>query len=191
MPQPVYVMRRATTADLKPIADLLEARRLWLLNRGRRSYGQGNALLGLLAQPDETSMVIGLFTATDNQLRGCSMLFPTAAAAPGWTASERRERAWILTMSHTHPDVRGDRIGWLMTMWASDYAARQPDPPTWMRCRVPHPALIAHHRDQLGWQLVRSVRDPDLGEIALMQRRPESSPGLSAVITSRIPVEVL
>jgi hypothetical protein len=183
-------MRRVTTADLKPIAAMVAARQLWLLERGKRSYGQGNALLGLLGQPAETVTVIGLFHAADDQVLGCSVLFPIAGAAPGWTTAELRERAWVLTMSHTHPAFRDDRIGWLMTMWASDYAARQPDPPEWMRCRVPHPALIAHYRDQLGWRVVRTRLDPDLGEVALMQRRPEPKPGLSAVITSRMPVEV-
>ena len=49
---------------------------------------------------------------------------------------------------------------------------------------------MAHYRDQLGWQRVRTRHDPDLGQISLMQRRPASSRGLSAVITSRMPVEV-
>ena len=183
-------MRRAIPADLKSIAAMIAARDLWLLERGERSYGQGNALLGLLGQSAETATVLGLFDAADDTAVGCSVLFPTANAAPGWTAAERREQAWILTMSHTHPNYRGDRIGWLMTMWAIDYAARQPDPPQWLRCRVPDPALIAHYRDQLGWRVVRTRQEPELGEVALMQRRPESRPGLSAVITSRMPVEV-
>ncbi|MCT9107587.1 hypothetical protein N4G69_18405 [Streptomyces mirabilis] len=184
-------MRPATPADLKAIVTMIAARRLWLLERGKRSYGQATALLGLLGQAAGTVTVVGLFHAADDQVLGCSVLFPTAGAASGWTAAERSERTWILTMSHTHPDSRDDRIGWLMTMWASDYAARQPDPPAWIRCRVPDPALIAHYRDQLGWQVVRTRRDPDLGEVALMQRRPELRFGLSAVITSRVPVEVL
>lgn len=75
-------------------------------------------------------------------------------------------------------------------MSVGDWAARQPDPPEWVRCRVPDPALVAHYRDQLGWQLVRTRSDQELGQVALMQRRPASSPGLSAVITSRMPVEV-
>jgi hypothetical protein len=186
----VYVIRRVIPADLKSIAAMIAARQLWLLERGKRSYGQGNALLGLLGQSADTATVLGLFDDADDTAVGCSVLFPTASAAPGWTAAERRERAWILTMSHTHSDYRGDRIGWLMTMWASDFAARQPDPPQWLRCRVPDPALIAHYRDQLGWHLVRTCQDPDLGGVALMQRRPESRRGLSAVISSRVPVEV-
>ncbi|MFF7644092.1 hypothetical protein [Streptomyces canus] len=185
-------MRTATTADLKPIVTMIAARQRWLTERGKRSYGRATALLGLLGQAAETATVVGLFHATDDrdaQVLGCSVLFPTAGAAPGWTAVERSERTWLLTMSHTHPGFRSDRIGWLMTMWACDYAARQPDPPAWMRCQVPGP-LIAHYRDQLGWQVVRTRQDPDLGEAVLMQRRPESSPGLSALITSRMPVEV-
>lgn len=183
-------MRPATPVDLLPITTMIAARQLWLFERGKCSYGQDNALLGLIGQPAESATVIGLFDATDGQVLGCSVLFPTASAAPGWTADECRERAWILTMSHTHPDFRGDRIGWLMTTWACDYAARQPDPPQWMRCRVPDPALIAHYRDQLGWRVIRTRQDPELGEVALMQRRPELRSGLSAVITSRVPVEV-
>ncbi|MDH6522361.1 hypothetical protein [Streptomyces sp. SAI-090] len=117
------------------------------------------------------------------------MLFSAAPAAPGWTAAELRERTWIMTMSYTHPAFRRDRIGWLMTMWVGDFAARQPDPPEWLRCRVPA-ALVAHYRDQLGWQLVRTTRGQDLGPVSLMQRRPESSHGTSALITSLMPVEV-
>jgi len=183
-------MRTATTADLKQIAALIEARELWLRERGKCSFGQGNAVLGLIGQPATTATVLGLFREEDGQALGCSVLFRAAPSSPGWTAAELRERTWIMTMSHTHPAFRSDRIGWLMTMWVGDYATRQPDPPEWVRCRVPDPALMAHYRDQLGWQRVRTRHDPDLGQISLMQRRPASSRGLSAVITSRMPVEV-
>lgn len=185
----LYEMRPAATADLKPIAAMIEAREQWLRERGMRSYGQGSAVLGLIGQPTATATVIGLFNE-DGQVLGCSVLFPAAPASPGWTAAELRQRTWIMSMSHTHPDFRSDRIGWLMTMSVGDWAARQPDPPEWVRCRVPDPALVAHYRDQLGWQLVRTRPDQELGQVALMQRRPASSPGLSAVITSRMPVEV-
>lgn len=186
----MYEMRPAAAADLKPIAAMIEAREQWLRERGMRSYGQGSAVLGLIGQPTATATVIGLFNAEDGQVLGCSVLFPAAPASPGWTAAELRQRTWIMSMSHTHPDFRSDRIGWLMTMSVGDWAARQPDPPEWVRCRVPDPALVAHYRDQLGWQLVRTRPDQKLGQVALMQRRPASSPGLSAVITSRMPVEV-
>ncbi len=185
----VYVMRRVTTADLKPIAAMIAERELWLRERGKSSYGQGTAVLGLIGQPVETSTVVGLFTEEDGQVVGCSVLFSAVSAAAGWMAAELRERTWIVTMSHSHPAFSRDRIGWLMTMWVGDYAARQPDPPEWLRCRVPA-ALVAHYRDQLGWQLVRTRRDQDLGQVSLLQRRPESSRGASALITSLMPVEV-
>ncbi|MEU0341884.1 hypothetical protein ABZ092_23740 [Streptomyces bobili] len=185
----MYVMRRVSTADLEPVTAMIEERERWLRERGKHSYGQPNAVLGLIGQPDGTATVIGLFKEQDEPVvLGCSVLFCSASAAPGWTSAERRERAWIMTMTHTHPAFRRDRIGWLMTMWVSDYAARRPDPPEWVRCRVPEP-LMAHYRDQLGWQLVRTNRDQELGQVSLMQRRPESSHGASALITS-LPVEV-
>lgn len=187
----VYVMRRVTTADMKAIDAMIAERELWLRERGKHSYGQGTAVLGLIGQPVETSTVVGLFTEEDGQVVGCSVLFSAVSAAPGWTAAELRERTWIVTMSHSHshPAFSHDRIGWLMTMWVGDYAARRPDPPEWLRCRVPA-ALVAHYRDQLGWHLVRTRHDQDLGQVSLMQRRPESSRGASALITSLMPVEV-
>ncbi|WP_405814680.1 hypothetical protein OG241_08775 [Streptomyces sp. NBC_01390] len=177
-----------TTADQKSIAAMIAERELWLFERGKLSYGRGTAVLGLIGQPVETSTVIGLFEE-DGQVLGCSVLLSYAPSAPGWTAAELRERTWLVTMSHTHPAFSHDRIGWLMTMWVGDYAARQPDPPEWLRCRVPT-ALVAHYRDQLGWQPVRTSLDRDLGQISLMQRRPESSHGAPALITSLMPVEV-
>src|SRR4051794_32591972 len=116
-------MRRATTADMKPIASMISDRELWLLGRGWCSYGQGTAVLGLISQPVEASTVIGLFSQDDGQVLGCSVLLSAATAAPGWTTAELRERTWIVTMSHSHPVFSRDRIGWLMTMWIGDYAA--------------------------------------------------------------------
>lgn len=185
----VYVMRRVTPADMMPVAAMIAERELWLLQRGKCSYGRGTAVLGLIGRPVETSTVVGLFSKEDGQVLGCSSLLYAAPAAPGWTAAELLERTWIVTMSHSHPAFRNDRIGWLMTMWVGDFAARQPDPPQWLRCRVPA-ALVAHYRDQLGWQVVRTRRDQDLGQVSLMQRRPESCRGASALITSLVPVEV-
>jgi hypothetical protein len=182
-------MRPVTLADLTPVAAMIADRQLWLLERGKCSYGQGTAVLGLIGRPIEASTVVGLFRKEDSQVLGCSVLLSAAPAAPGWTAAELRERTWIVTMSHAHPAFRSDRIGWLMTMGVGDYAARHPDPPQWLRCRVPA-ALVAHYRDQLGWQVVRTRRDQDRGQVSLMQRRPESSRGTAALITSRMPVEV-
>ncbi|WP_369228506.1 hypothetical protein AB5J52_48565 (plasmid) [Streptomyces sp. R39] len=177
-----------TTADLTPVTALIAEREQWLLKRGKHSYGQGAAVLGLIGQPVQSSTVIGLFRQEDGHVLGCSVLLTAASAVPGWTAAELRERTWVVTMSHSHPAFSSDPIGWLMTMWVGDYAARQPDPPAWLRCRVPA-VLVAHYRDQLGWQLVRTRHDREVGSVSLMQRRPESSHGAPALITSLIPVE--
>lgn len=148
-------MREAVRTDSGRIAALITARELWLRARGAHSYGRGTAVLGLLGQPATNARVICLTNEEDDQILGCSVLLTTTPASPGWTAFERRERSWGMAMSHTHPDFRSDHIGWLMTMWVSDYAARQPDPPQWVRCRVPHRKLTAHYNNKLGWQLVR------------------------------------
>lgn len=186
----VYVMRRATTADLEPIAAMIKEREEWLFKRGNASYGQGTAVLGLIGQPVEYSTVIGLFREEDGQVLGCSVLLPAAPAVPGWTAAELRERTWIETMCHTHPAFGQDRVGWLMAMGIGGYAARHPHSPQWLRCRVPA-VLVAHYRDELGWELVRAHRDPDLGQLYLMQRRPETRRGAAGLITSEMSVEEL
>ncbi|MFE6939704.1 N-acetyltransferase [Streptomyces chartreusis] len=183
-------MREATSADLERIRSMIKARELWLRKRGTYSYGQGTAVLGLLGQPAANARVICLLDKEDTQVLGCSVLFTTMHASPGWTADERRERSWGMAMSHTHPDFRGNLIGWLMTVWVSDYAARQSDPPQWLRCRVPHPRLIAHYRDTLGWQPVRTIPDQDRRGVALMQRRPEPSPGVAGIIANSVPMQL-
>ncbi|QKZ23890.1 hypothetical protein [Streptomyces chartreusis] len=175
---------------MKPIDAMIKARELWLRNRGHHSYGQGTAVLGLLGQPAANARVVCLVDKEDRHIFGCNVLLTTTPASTDWTAAERREHSWGMTMSHTHPAFLRDRIGWLITIWVADYAARQPDPPQWVRCRVPHPRLMAHYRDELGWQLVRTVLDRDRRGVALMQRRPESISAVSALIASSMPLEV-
>ncbi|MEU7322588.1 hypothetical protein ABZ682_18810 [Streptomyces griseoviridis] len=182
----MYLIRPATCEDRESAAGLIAARDTWLRNRSLRSYGNGPGLLDLLAQPREAASVIGLFDGCDGRLLGCCALLSPSGDLPGWTAAECAERSWLMGMAHTHPDVRGSRLGWLMTVWASDYAARQPHPPTWIRCAVGRP-LIAYCRDSLAWETVRAQRMPDIGTGALMQRLPEKKPALAALIDSRMP----
>lgn len=181
-----YTMREVTAGDVPAVTRMISERSTWLAERGKVSFGQDDELAGLLRRPDAVAdgAVLGLFSSSGSAV-GCCVVLPggDGGVPAGWTAEERRERTWTVAMCHTHPAVRADRTGWLMSMWISDCAARQPDPPAWLRCAVPGRVLARHYRDTLGWCPVRTVQDPDLGHVTLMQCRPRTSSGVSVLVS--------
>ena len=179
----MYEMRPATTNDWQPVSTMISLRELWLCERGLRSHGEGNAIRGLIGQNDETTKVMVL--VEDDQILGCTVLI-SKPPLTGWTEAERAEPSLIMAMTHTHPApaYRGDRLGWLMTLWVLDYAARLEDEVRWVRCTVADKRLMCHLRDNHGWQYVRSAHDPQRGIVHLLQHRSQAKPGLSALVAS-------
>ncbi|MEV7617568.1 hypothetical protein [Streptomyces sp. NPDC089799] len=87
-----------------------------------------------------------------------------------WTHEERAEPSWVLRLVHTHPEHR--RLGRLITLWAGNYAARQDQPPTWIRCSVRDVNVAWYLEKMCGWAAVRKRQGPS-GALTYLQRVPE------------------
>ncbi|WP_406011615.1 hypothetical protein OG440_39120 (plasmid) [Streptomyces sp. NBC_00637] len=140
----------------------------------------------LIREPDDTSLVVALYE--DDQVVGCTALLTNPVLGLGWTTEERQQPSLLMTMTHTHPDRRGDRIGLLMTMWVCDFAARLSEPRSWVRCHVPDRGLATHYSNEMGWQEVRARTDQQGSRVYLMQCPAAPKDGLSAFICSRVAV---
>jgi hypothetical protein len=183
-------MRLASTMDWGQISAMITARELWLRARGKQSHGDRDAVSVLIDNPDDGAIVVALYE--DGQVLGCTALLLNASpAGPSLTTAAEEPLASNLVMAttYTNPHFRGERIGLLMTMWVCDYAARLPEPRSWVWCSVPDRTLVRHYRDRLGWQEVRSRPRRGGNQVSLMRRPAAKSPGLPALIANCVPVE--
>ncbi|MFI8194026.1 hypothetical protein ACIF8T_35640 [Streptomyces sp. NPDC085946] len=106
-----------------------------------------------------------------------------------WEESKRTEPSLMLCHLVKSPEASAERILQLVTMWATDFAARSEA--QWVRGELPLPAdgfsnrlLIAAGRN--GWGHEKTVRASD-GQLALMQCKAEPRPGLSLFLGCEVP----
>ena len=179
-------MRPVSPETGDQVGVMIAARERWLRACGKESHGHADALATLIGEPDDTNVAVALYE--DDQVVGCTALLTNPILRPGWTVEERQQHSLIMTMTHTHPDYRGDRIGLLMTMWVCDFAVRLPEPRSWVRSHVRDRALASHYSNSLGWEEVRFRTYQQGRRVYLMQRRANPINGLSALISSLVPV---
>ncbi|MFE4333256.1 hypothetical protein ACFRQM_28700 [Streptomyces sp. NPDC056831] len=94
----------------------------------------------------------------------------------GWTAREAAQPALELAFMVTDPGPGSVVLGWLLTRWAADLAARTGH--AFIRARVPGRRLAEHFHISLGWEHVRPVRNGPGSMHSLMQHPAMRSPAL-------------
>lgn len=140
---------------------------------------------------DEREMAV-LVDTDDNAFVACLQLDRTALSAPPWTDSDNAQPTLALSCAAAAPGV-GYRIGWLLTIWARQYAALCGY--TRVACTVPlrhhrdsaGERLVGHLVDECGWNRHRSAGPPD-GPVVLLTADTCRADSLDAFITTEIPV---
>ncbi|MEU9599820.1 hypothetical protein AB0E06_23770 [Streptomyces sp. NPDC048109] len=184
----MYEMRPiVTAADREEAAALVQDRNLWLSRRGHDVPA-----LHVTAFRDHRTEAVGLYEEDGGGevLVGCLLLH--------WQPDLRTRGVDVpvpalkASLAHTAPG-RTNRVGWLMTLWLADYAAR-----TGINCvyaEAPNRnatsdgtegRLLGHLRD-LGWEVLGSGRDPDGHRVARIRLSAAPSPGLAALIRCTVP----
>ncbi|MGW2984123.1 hypothetical protein [Streptomyces goshikiensis] len=124
----------------------------------------------------------------------CLRLHRAALPTPPWTRAETARPTLGLSCAATDPDA-GYRLGWLLTVWARDYAAQCGY--TQVACSVPlsHSLdsagqhLVRHLVDTCGWDQLRTT-DSSSGQqsAALLVTPARRSDTLSSFLTTHVPV---
>ncbi|MGW6413158.1 hypothetical protein ACWF95_39470 [Streptomyces vinaceus] len=174
----MYAMLLLTILDWVPLADLVR-RRTDHEKRIRAAATEGSPLLGLAADPQPNTQLIGMWE--DNQLVGAFAL-TEGPDASGWTAAELAEPSWMVRHAFTDPEHA--RLGRLATLWIGDYAARQDTPPLWIRCAVPEPKVAWYLERECGWTLVRKAHGRAGYLNSLLQRAPERIEHFDLLVTT-------
>ncbi|WP_079185747.1 hypothetical protein [Streptomyces sp. NBRC 110465] len=184
----VYEMRPiVTAADREVAVALVQDRGVWLAERGLDAPA-----LHAVAFRDPRAEAVGLYEDDDEEevLVGCLLLHRRSVLRHRGVD----DSALTVSLAHTVPG-RTDRVGWLMTMWLADYAARAGH--DWVYAEAPgwHTGpdgtvgqLLSHLRD-LGWQVLGSGRNPDGHRIARLRLTAAASPGLNAMIHCTVPLQ--
>lgn len=183
-----YEMRPiVTAADREAAAALVQDRNLWLARRGLDAPA-----LHVTAFRDHRTEAVGLYEHDDGDevLVGC-LLLHREPDLRSWAVDDPAP-ALKVSLAHTAPG-RTDRVGWLMTLWLANYAAR-----TGIDCvyaEAPGRStvsggtdgrLLGHLRD-LGWDMLGSGRNPDGHRVARLRLAAAPSPGLAALIYCTVP----
>ncbi|MEV7198043.1 hypothetical protein AB0N81_40575 [Streptomyces sp. NPDC093510] len=104
------------------------------------------------------------------------------------------EPSVLLCDAHSVPG-RNDSIARLMTLWATDFAARAGC--TWARCEVREPKpdscavngrLSAYLRGECGWKQAAVHALPSGERVVHLQARAQARPGLVPMIRCEIPI---
>lgn len=178
-----YVMRPVLTAAARAEVDaLMEDRRQW-----RAKYGYTDARQHC---PDADTDGVGLYE--DDVLIGYLHLH-RKPVLQHWGRGGS-EPSVLLCDAHSVPG-RDDGIGRLMTLWATDFAARIGC--TWARCEVREPKpgsgavsgrLSAFLRGECGWGQAGLHVLPSGERVVHLQARAQARPGLAPMIRCEIPV---
>ncbi|MET9661545.1 hypothetical protein [Streptomyces sp. NPDC006510] len=155
----MYEIRPAQKDDLPHVQALVKARLRTLELRG--------VARGMLTLTDAERAASELVVMTwDAQVVGAVTLI---AHMPhrGWTVREAAQPAFEVAFMVTDPGPGSVVLGWLLTRWAADLAARTGH--VFIRARVPSSRLAEHFHTSLGWEHVRPVRNGSGSVHSLMQ----------------------
>lgn len=177
----MYVMTPLTSEHSGALDELLDSRMERQIERQHVFDGEAARLVDLVQRADSLSgkTAVGLW---DGEVLVGAIALQWAAPEDGWTIEERQEPTLLVALAHAHPSHR--RVGRLLTPWVRDYAARQHNPPAWVRCTVRVPRLADYFQRTCGWQSVREVALPGKRTMHLLQQTPKTDDGLGSLIRS-------
>jgi GNAT superfamily N-acetyltransferase len=152
-----YLTRPARPDDENAVAALIRARAAWMAGRGLDGWcGWADAAERLAAQVGDPHFPVWTLTQTsDGRVAGITTAF-TDTPSWGWTEAERAESAVFLATTVTDPELRGDRPGRRIVLWALDHAAQNGHRRVRRGCSGG--GLLRYYRDVQGWTLVRTVQ---------------------------------
>ncbi|MFD4949355.1 hypothetical protein ACFWNT_44470 [Streptomyces sp. NPDC058409] len=176
----MYAIRPAEFADLPAIQHLRVARARWATRKGigTPQYRQLTQAEKKTAHP--------LVVTWDGEVIATTTLIDQPPYA-GWTRRELAQRAIGLVRVITTPSPEHS-LGWLLTYWVTDYAARSER--EWVRICVPGMRLACRWCTGLGWEHVRSHHPAEDQTVHLLQRPAEQRPSssLAALVEDRMPL---
>jgi hypothetical protein len=178
----MFILRRATADDEKPVAAMILARSAWMRKRGVAGWegweASASDLAGQAADPGFPAWV--LTRESDGAVAGCTSVFEESPSW-FWTEAERAEPAFFLATTVTDPAYAGQRTGALIAWALLDHAARTGR--EWVRRGTTEPGLVRYYRDVQGWNV---VREKERGGFVVtgLARRAELRPGLPVRVAS-------
>ncbi|MFJ5635120.1 hypothetical protein ACIQF5_21085 [Streptomyces goshikiensis] len=186
---PQYEIRPLSTdADRAAAAALVD-------DRARQLAARGITLphRHLAAYRNARAEAIGLFEAGadgEEMLLGCLMLHRQPEQHP--RIEDENEPGLGLSLLYTAPGL-GEQYGWLITLWASHYAARTGA--TWVCAEAPSPASgdasdpLLDYLSSLGWLVTGTRINRDGDRVARLRLNAQERKGLSGLITCPIPFD--
>ncbi|MGY3677396.1 hypothetical protein [Streptomyces sp. TE33382] len=184
-----YQMRPLSSdADRTAAAALVESRARWLAERGITVPHHHVA-----AYRDAWAEAVGLYednAAGEENLIGCLLLHRQPEPRPGDTDTQGSSLG--ISLVYTAPDL-DDQCGWLITVWAGDYAARTGA--TRVHAEAPSPAGGDHAADallrylrSLGWLVTGTGINRDGHRVARLRLNAQQRDGLAGLINCTVPV---
>jgi hypothetical protein len=171
----MFVLRRATADDQKPVAAMILARSAWMRQNGVSGWdGWESSAAVLAAQAADPAFPVWVL-AGESGIMGCTSLYEESPPW-FWSEAERAETAFYLATTVTHPALAGQRIGAQVAWSVLDLAARTGR--KWVRRGATEPGLIRYYRDVQDWNVVRTVNHEGVVFTGLA-RLAEPQPGLS------------
>ncbi|MFD8882135.1 hypothetical protein ACFV0H_06375 [Streptomyces erythrochromogenes] len=186
-----YEMRPLSSdADRTAAAALVESRARWLAERGITVPHHHVA-----AYRDAWAEAVGLYednAAGEEILIGCLLLHRQPEPRPGDTDTQGPSLG--ISLVYTAPDL-DDQCGWLITVWAGDFAARTGA--TRAHAEAPSPAGRDHAADallrylrSLGWLVTGTGINRDGHRVARLRLNAQQRDGLAGLINCTVPVDV-
>ncbi|MGW6412840.1 hypothetical protein ACWF95_37665 [Streptomyces vinaceus] len=161
----MYVMKLLTTDHVPALNRLLALRMDWLDQNSLPLSGESSSLMDLVRLPKAGTAPIGMW---DGARLVAAVEVQSAGPMFGWTLDEQREPSLVLSLAHAIPQE--PKLSSTFVNGLSHYAARLPDPPTWIRCTVRPTALARHLEESCGWTKVREISRPHGNAHHLLQR---------------------
>ncbi|MFD5722688.1 hypothetical protein [Streptomyces sp. NPDC127036] len=186
---PQYKMRPLRTdADRAAAAALVD-------DRSRQLTGRGITMphRHITAYRDARAQSVGLYKdAADGEeiLLGCLMLHRRLAPHPG---TEDEDKPGLeISLAYTAPGL-GERYGWLITLWASNVAARTGA--TRVHAEASSPTNsdeadpLLDYLQSLGWLVTGTNITGDGERVAHLHLNAQERNGLSSLITCAVPFD--
>ncbi|MGW2984119.1 hypothetical protein [Streptomyces goshikiensis] len=183
-----YGMRALISgAERAAATALVQDRALWLTERGITV-----AQRHIAAYQDGRTEAVGLYENTPDReevLAGCMLLHRQPAPRPGNTETPGPH----ISLVHTAPG-RPDELGWLITLWACDFAARTGA--TMVHSEVSSrpagsgpPHRLLHHLRALGWLITGTGLSRDGERVTRLLMSAQTRNGLAALIHCTVPLD--
>ncbi|MFF5488754.1 hypothetical protein [Streptomyces virginiae] len=186
-----YEMRPLNTdAERAAAAALVEDRARWLADRGIAVPYHHEA-----AYRDAWAEAVGLYeenTDGEEVLVGCLLLNRQPDLRPGDADAEGPGLG--ISLVYTAPG-RDDKVGWLITLWASDFADRINA--SWVHAEVPSrhtgggntPGRLLNHLRSIGWLITGTGLSRDGEGVTRLRMTAQDRHGLAAMVHCTVPLQ--